>query len=195
MKLKVSNFQSISDASLEFPIGITLVVGPSNSGKTSLIRAIYSLLTNTSEAKNFIKHETDKSRVTLELEGFPKLTWTRTLKDATYEIDDVVHQKVGKVDLFDLVPNNGFYQDDTSSDILNIQDEWSTLFPFDRNSSQMYKLFEELFSINDATEVMTNIKNDDLTLRKELVDLDKKVIKNSEKINSSTDFTPSQPID
>ena len=46
--LKIEDFQSIGNAELEFIPGINLIVGQSNSGKTAVLRAIDSVLTNPS---------------------------------------------------------------------------------------------------------------------------------------------------
>jgi len=188
MKLKIKNFQLISEAELEFPIGITAIIGPSNSGKTSTIRAIYSLLKNPPEAKSFIKHGKDKAEVEIETDRM-KVKWTRTPKESTYEIDGVAHQKVGRTDLFELVPDNDFYLDEDGS-IVNIQDEWSSLFPFDRTDSQVYKLFEDIFAMNenDSTAVMKKIKEDESETKRKIADMNSKLIINEDRLSKINSF-------
>lgn len=194
MRLKILNFQSIGKAELLFPMGITALVGSSNSGKTAVVRALTSLLTNPSEAKSFIKYGESKTEVELEIDNQPNIKWTRTLKDSTYEIGDELHQKVGKTDAFELIPNTGFCKDEEGN-ILNIQDEWATLFPFDRNSSQMYKLFEEVFAFNNSSEVLHKIKTDEGDIKKALLELNKDYIKNETKINKITSFLNDNPVE
>lgn len=193
MKLTVKNFQSISDAEFEFPIGITALVGASNSGKTSIVRAIDSVLTNTSEAKTFIKHGESETEVELSVDSYPQIKWARTIKDSSYIINNELHQKVGKTDLFNLSPNNGFCQD-SDGNILNIQDEWSVLFPFDRTSGDMYKLFENVFAINDSTAILKEIKNDESSRKKSLVDLTNEYQKGRRKIDTLEDYLNTSDI-
>ena len=188
MKLKIKNFQLIAEAELEFPVGITAIIGPSNSGKTSTIRAIYSLLKNPPEAKSFIKHGKDKAEVEIETDRM-KVKWTRTPKESIYEIDGIVHQKVGRTDLFELVPDNDFYLDEDGS-IINIQDEWSSLFPFDRTDSQVYKLFEDIFAMNenDSTAVMKKIKEDESEAKRKIADMNNKLAINEERLSKINSF-------
>ena len=99
---------------LEFRKGITAIVGPSNSGKTSILRALGCLINNSSEAKSYIKHGKDKTTVEIELEDKPKIKWIRTPKGANYEIEGEVHDKVGKSNLLDLISLDEFYRDQDS---------------------------------------------------------------------------------
>lgn len=188
LKLTLKNFQSISSAVLEFNCGITAIVGASNSGKTATIRAIHALLKNPSEAKSYIKHGTEKAEVTLETET-AKIKWVRTPKESSYEINGELYQKVGRTDLFELLPENDFYTDEEGS-VINIQDEWSSLFPFDRTDSQIYKLFEDIFAMdeNDSASVMKKIKEDELSCRKRISEIDGKISNNKIRIDKIDQF-------
>ena len=175
MKLTIKNFQSISSATIEFPVGITAIVGPSNSGKTSTIRAIYAVIKNPSEAKSFIQHGKDKAEVEIETDRM-KVKWARTLKESSYEINGVLHQKVGRTNLPELVPDNDFYLDEDDN-IVNIQDEWSSLFPLDRTDAQVYKLFGSIFNFdeNDSTTVMRKIKEDESETKRSIAETNTKL--------------------
>ena len=181
-KVDIKNFQSIGEAHLSFDTGVTAVVGPSNSGKSGIIRAISAVLTNTSDAKYHIKHGEASTEVCLSLDG-NTVIWERTPKDSTYDINGTYHQKVGKTDLFELLPDNGFYLDDCGN-IINIQDEWATLFPFDRTDSQAYKLFEDIFAVNqnDSVRAMKQIKDDEAETKKSIVELEAKIKNNTDKV-------------
>jgi len=192
LKIKISNFQSIKSARLYFPQGVTTIVGPSNSGKTSIIRALTCVLTNSSDAKSFIKHGEDKTEVTLNDDKL-NVTWSRTTKGSFYEIKGELHQKVGKTDLFDLVEDTGFLRDDEGN-IINIQDEWSILFPFDRNPAQMYKLFESTFSINNSSEVLKYIKDDETSRRRLITGHSTELKKNTDKLSKVTQFIEENPL-
>ena len=181
MKLRIKDFQILGDVELEFRKGITAIVGPSNSGKTSILRALGCLINNSSEAKSYIKHGKDKTTVEIELEDKPKIKWIRTPKGANYEIEGEVHDKVGKSNLLDLISLDEFYRDQDSDDLINIQDEWSLLFPFQKTDSQMYKLFEDIFSINDSSVIFRKIKEDESLCKKELCNLNTELLRNKEK--------------
>lgn len=182
MKLNIRNFQILNNVELEFKKGITAIVGPSNSGKTSILRALGCLINNSSEAKSYIKHGEDRTEVELKLDGKPNIKWIRTLKGANYKIDGEVHDKVGKSNLLDLINLDEFYRDEDSNDLINIQDEWSLLFPFQKTDSQMYKLFEDIFSINDSTVILKKIKEDESICKKELCNFNSELSRNKDKL-------------
>jgi len=194
MKLTITNFQSISHAVLEYNTGITAIVGCSNSGKTATVRALYSLLRNPPEAKSFIKTGEDRAEVELEMEGLI-VRWIRTPKESSYEINGVLYQKVGRTDLFELLPNNGFYMDDDNN-ILNIQDEWSSMFPFDRTDSQVYKLFEDIFAVGegDSTVVMKKIKDDESEAKRKIAEINSKLTSNRVRLEKIESFLNSHDV-
>lgn len=196
MKLYIENFQSITNAVLDFPQGaITTIIGPSNSGKTSCIRALYSLIKNPSESKSFIQNGKKETSVTLIHGDMPKIRWSRTLKDTKYEIKDLELQKTGRTDLTELLPETHGLCLDDEDDIINIQDEWSPLFPFGRNAFQTYKLFENVFAINPASEVLQKIKQDESETKKELISLQDKHKNNTVKLNKINEFLSCNDLD
>lgn len=188
MRLTIKNFQSISETTLDFPVGITAIIGSSNAGKTSILRALSCLLTNSSEAKSHIRRGSKELEVSLELDNRPKITWTRTPKESKYDIKDESYVKVGKTNLLELINLDEFYKDPDLGELVNIQDEWSLLFPFNRTDSQMYKLFESIFAINDSSLVMKKIKEDESIRKKELCNLNSELIRNSNKYDSLSEY-------
>jgi exonuclease SbcC len=186
MKLEINNFQAIRHGILEFPVGITTIVGASNSGKTSIVRAITSLITNPSEAKTYITHGESKTSVNM-IYRENNILWERTEKDSFYKINEVQYQKVGRTDLFELLPDNGFQQGD-NHDILNIEDEYSYLFPFSSTDSQIYKIFESAFAINNSTEVLQKIKVDESFLKKEIAEMNSNLTKTRIKVDKISNF-------
>ena len=106
--LKIEDFQSIGNAELEFTPGINLIVGQSNSGKTAILRAIDSVLTNPTYAKSFIKHHTNETNVTFQYND-NTISWKKSGKGGTtYNVNNEEYSKMGTSDLFDILPDNGF---------------------------------------------------------------------------------------
>jgi len=67
LKVKISNFQSIYDAYIEVE-GLTVVTGPSDMGKSALIRAVEAALFHRS-GDSFVSHGEDYSTVMLSWKG------------------------------------------------------------------------------------------------------------------------------
>ena len=190
MKLKVSiqNFQSMGNAELEFNTGINGIIGPSNSGKSALLRAIKASLSNPSGSKRYIKHGTKQSKVILDVEGYPTIHWGRTDKESAYKIGDEVYQKTGKTSAFELANSDFGLVIDEKGGIVNIQGEWDHLFPFGRTDSELFKIFEDMFPVSDSAKIFSHIKNDDDLNNKEILNIQTKMQVNESKIELIEEF-------
>ena len=99
LKLHIENFQAISDIEMDFEKGINIIVGQSNSGKTSVLRAIDTLVNNGSGSAEFIKRGTKQTSVEMDYNG-NNIKWNRTPKEIEYSINGEKFLKVGSTDLF-----------------------------------------------------------------------------------------------
>lgn len=158
-KLDLQNFQSIASAHLEFEEGINLIVGQGNSGKSATLRAIKAAILNTSGAHRFIKHGTDNTAVSIKYKE-NEIEWCRTKKEIKYNINNENYIKVGNSNLFKLLDNNGFVVDEKNN-LMNIEGELELPFPFDRNSSELFKLFENIFCVSDSATILKSMKEEE----------------------------------
>ena len=182
LKLHIENFQAISDMDLEFEQGINIIVGQSNSGKTSVLRAIDTVVNNGSGSAEFIKWETKKASIEMDYNN-NNVKWSRTLKDIEYDINDSKYLKVGSSDLFKLLPNNGFVRD-PQGEFSNMEDEWTLPFPFYKSSSEVFKLFENIFSVSDSAKILKCMKENEDNLKKELTNKENEIERIQLKIDS-----------
>lgn len=180
LNVNLKNFQSISEADLEFTEGLNLIVGQSNSGKTAILRAVTSVVNNPSRGKLYIKKGTGSTEVTINLDG-NSITWKRTPSESTYVINGETFKKTGRDNLFDLETNSGFVQDD-SGNIMNIEGEWNLPFPFDRTPSELFKLFENIFCISDSAVILKSFKEEEGNVVRERVNLEDKLSRTNKKI-------------
>lgn len=98
MKIKVRNFQSLSHVDLDVS-GLTVLVGPSNWGKSALVRAITAALFNR-PGEDFIRHGQTKAQVILEdlptVTGTPlTVNWEKGHNLNQFTINGVEYKKVG----------------------------------------------------------------------------------------------------
>lgn len=68
-KLTLTNFQSHKHSELDFDPGVNVIVGPSDSGKTALIRALRWLVWGRPLGDSFIHHGEHLCRVSVEIKG------------------------------------------------------------------------------------------------------------------------------
>ena len=162
--LEINNFQLIKKGKLSFRKGLTIIQGSNSSGKTAILRSLRSLILNPSIGKNFIKHGETESLVTLNLRESntsKTITWNREQTGVRYLIDSQVNTKCGRLTLFDLDKQTKFIYDDHKRSVLNICGEHDGLFPFDRSNTEIFKVFENIFAIEDSSAIITSITNYD----------------------------------
>ena len=176
LKLVIKNFQSIEEARFVFEEGVTLITGPNGSGKTAVFRALYCLLMNDNKARHYIKVGKNKSIVEAQLDSKPPVAWIRSAKTIQYRIGKEKFEKCGRTNLVELLDDSyGFVI--YSGDVINIHSEHKSLFPFYLSDTELFRVFEDIFSISDSNLVLKTIIEDDR-------DLDKKIKLKKEKRDS-----------
>ena len=181
MKLKLKNFQSISQSELNFPIGITLIRGANASGKSAIYRAVKAILTNPNGSKHYVKHGAKEAEVTLENNG-NSLTWKRTKSSVAYEYDGQEYLKASKAKASDYC-DLGFYTNEKGK-LVNMLDEWDVLFPFGESDTELFKIFEDIFNISDSAKVVDTMKADENACTKEILDCENLLQSAKKKIES-----------
>ena len=171
MKLTIENFQSLKGVNeLEFPTGVTMIIGDSNSGKTALQRALRGLITNyisTSKVKKYITHFEDHLKVDLQLgEDQPKFSWLKDEKNTNYSVIDG-----DEVQEFEKCGNDTLESICDKADVefpfvlrdkrlLNLHTEKDSFpFPFDLNDVELFKMFEELYNVSSSGIIFKYMKS------------------------------------
>lgn len=67
-RLKIQNFQAHKELTLDFDEGVTTIVGPSDVGKSAIIRALIWVATNRPAGTEFIRDGAKMATVTLEVD-------------------------------------------------------------------------------------------------------------------------------
>lgn len=166
--LRLENFQTYTDSTFTFSTGITVITGPNDSGKSAIFRAIDSLCTNPSYAKDeFIQFGKEFLKVTLSVNN-NNFEYIRSLSGSAYNINGEFFGKIGRDDIIDMFPSFPLVRDEQDKNILNIRDENSLMFPFDRKDSELFVLFEDLFGIVDSSAIIKSINSDISSFQKEL---------------------------
>jgi predicted ATP-dependent endonuclease of OLD family len=159
LKVSLTNFQSISEAQLEFVQGINLIIGQSNSGKSAILRAIKGAVLNPSGSQKYIKNGTKGFKVALEYNN-NNIEWSRE-KSPKYKINGEDYLKVGNSNLTNVLDKSGFVLDEANN-LMNVESELELPFPFDKNNSELFKLFEKnIFCVSDSTSIIKLIKADE----------------------------------
>lgn len=94
LKVDIENFQAVPDDGVQFEVdGFTVIVGKSNTGKSSIIRAIDGVMRNLS-GDSFVREGKNHTRVELETDDH-RVVWKKGDGFNDYIIDGEEYQKVG----------------------------------------------------------------------------------------------------
>ncbi len=94
-RLVLENFQSHKYSELNFDQGVNVIIGPSDSGKTAIIRALRWLVWNRPLGDSFIRHGSKECKVELEIDNH-KLGREKERKNGknVYFLDDTYFNAV-----------------------------------------------------------------------------------------------------
>lgn len=95
-KIVLENFQSHKHSELELDPGVNVIVGPSDSGKTAIIRALRWLVWNRPLGEAFIQHGSKYCKVEIEIER-SKIVREKERKNGknVYLLDEICFNAVG----------------------------------------------------------------------------------------------------
>lgn len=85
-RLTLRNFQRHRKLVVDFDPRVTTIVGPTDAGKSAIIRGLLWVLFNRPSGQAFIRHGTDRTRATLRVDGH-RVRRTKAKKDNAYELD------------------------------------------------------------------------------------------------------------
>lgn len=91
--IKLKNFQSHIDSTLAFSGGLNVIVGPSDSGKTAIIRAIKWVLYDEPQGDAVIRTGTEEVYVKIEMSDGSWIKKTRKKKKTVYVLFDIWTEK------------------------------------------------------------------------------------------------------
>ena len=183
MKVTTNNFQILKGKhEFEFPEGITIIQGKTGSGKTTLFYAIEDCLTNPSGVDDAINWDAKQASVTIENNG-NKVTWIKTKTSSEYINENTGQSfvKASKLDSTDIA-DLGFYV--TKNDVVNIQNEWKKLFPFDLKDTEMFSLFEDIFNISCSAAIIDDYKKDEKEINKSITNINDEINNLTKQLNN-----------
>ena len=90
----IKDFQSIEDVEIEFAPGFNVLVGPSNSGKSAVLRALRGAIRN-EIAPSFVRNGTRKATIFIDF-GDHSVSAERGKSLSTYHLDTQEFTKCGK---------------------------------------------------------------------------------------------------
>ena len=158
MKVKIKNYQAIKEAELEFNQGVTVIVGASNNGKSSIIRAIESAINNKG-GNSFINYDADECEVSIEDNGH-NIIWNKAKKagKSKYILDGEELSKIGQKQIPEVGEMLNMSEVEVSGERFRLN-FWKQLdYPF-LISKTPYQLFD-FISKSKEQEAISELQND-----------------------------------
>lgn len=99
MKVKIKDYQILKEIELDLTKGITAIVGSTNNGKSSIIRAIRGAINNQG-GNSFVNYDADETQVTIDYLN-NRVDWVKSKKQGKsyYNINGEVYNKIGQTQL------------------------------------------------------------------------------------------------
>ena len=85
-KLTLKNYMSHRHTVIEPASGLTVIIGPNNSGKSALVSALQCLV-QSPRGSYMMRHGAEETEVCVETEEGDVLTWRRTARKVSYELN------------------------------------------------------------------------------------------------------------
>lgn len=169
MRVEIKNYQAIQKATLEFDKGITAIVGSTNSGKSSIIRAIKGAINNQS-GNGFINYEADESSVKI-ITPSNIIEWTKGRKGSgKYIINGEEITKIGRTqnqEVADLLNMEEIEVGNTKVRI-NFWDQMEKAFLMDNTPGQLFNFIAQSKEQEQVTTLEQTKKTELQTLSNEI---------------------------
>jgi len=149
-KLSISNFQSHKHSSLNLDPGVNVIVGPSDSGKTAIIRALRWLVWNRPSGDAIRSWWGGDTEVHISL---PTTSISRSKgKDNSYKLDDISFKAMGTEVPEEIKKEINFVD-------INLQQQLDRPFLLDDSPGEVAKHFNSVAQLTVIDRGMANVKH------------------------------------
>lgn len=157
MKVKIKNYQAIKEAELNFTKGVNAIIGGTNNGKSSIIRAIRGAVNNQG-GDSFINYDSDNTEVFLSI-GANTLLWNKSKKQGKsfYQVNGTTYNKIGQKQLPEVAELMNMPEVEVNNDRfqINFWKQMDKPFLVDRTAYQLF----DFISKSKEQEVVTTLKD------------------------------------
>ncbi|WP_031481698.1 AAA family ATPase [Maridesulfovibrio frigidus] len=166
-KIILKDFLAHAYTEIELGPGMTVLTGPNNSGKSSVVEALRCIATNPLP-KHFVRHGAKIARVELEMDDGVRVAWIRKKATAWYEVTKVgeekpeVYAKFGRKPPEDVLAilrlNQVPLEGDKFLDV-HIGDQRKPIFLLDQPASVAAQFFASSSEAAHLLAMQTELKN------------------------------------
>lgn len=162
-KVVLENFQSHKDTTLELSDGMNVIWGPSDNGKSSIMRGIRWVALNRPQGDDFRRHNTNQTNVTLSTENFD-IKRKKSNSKNEYEIGETVFKALRST-----IPED--VQTSLNLTEANIQQQHEVYFLVDKSPGQRSKILNEVAGLQLMDKFLKKTNSDIKVINSNINDL------------------------
>lgn len=160
MKLLADNYQCLDNVEIDLQ-GLTGIVGDNDTGKSSLVRAVYGLATNQS-GDDFVQDGEPETKVKIEAEDSTRILWKKKRTGSgTYIIDGEKYTKTGR-GYFDKLFDYGIAPIEAGPDTIDLQFflQNEPFFILKKPSTRKFEILSHVFDSEKYTNALSDMRDD-----------------------------------
>ncbi|WP_432738444.1 AAA family ATPase [Maridesulfovibrio sp. FT414] len=166
-KIILKDFLAHAETEIELGEGMTVLTGPNNSGKSSVVEALRCIATNPLP-RHFVRHGAKAARVELEMDDGVRVAWIRKKATAWYEVlqpgeeEWEVYAKFGRKppeDVLGILRLNQVPLEGGSSLDVHIGNQRNPIFLLDQPASVAAQFFASSSEASHLLAMQTELKN------------------------------------
>lgn len=169
--VKIKDYQIIKDIELEFIPGLNVIVGPSNNGKSSILKAIKSCI-YTIPGSNSIRFGKNNYVVEIKFNEHTVML-NKGLKESFYIVDGDKYSKYG-TNTPDAVSNALGIKElvlNGNKEILNFWDQMNYPFLIDRTSVELFRFIVDSGDNDQLSAALKDMVSDRQSINKKIISL------------------------
>lgn len=174
-KIQIHNFQSHKDTEIEFSPGVNIIKGPSDCGKTAVLRALNLLVNNKPSGDAYCSSWGGKTSVKGTFDDC-EVTNARTSSSNEYVLNESVFRALGGK-----VPEE--IQKAINMDDINIQRQMDAPFLLSETSGEVAKVLNKIANLDIIDVAMQNINKEVRSANANMAMVEGKITEYEQKMN------------
>jgi len=171
MYITIDNFQIIDHAEIELTPGMTVLVGPTDSGKSAIFRAIKSAVFNAS-GTDFIQQGQNKAEVKFEFDG-NEIVWEKDAKSSsptTYYLNGQTLTKVGRTQVDEVADLIRLKEIELarSKEPINFWEQMTPPFLMDKTPAQLFEFMSISSEEQNLSDILREMRSDSNSISKDV---------------------------
>jgi len=161
--IKLIDFQSHKNTKIEFSKNFNCIIGSTDAGKSSIIRALKFVLFGEPWEKSFVNYDSDFCQIEIEFSNNVKIIRKKGENINQYIINDKVYNNFGTnipSDIKTLVNIDTIKIDDNREINLNFSDQLDSIFLVNESDSVKARILNKLSGLDIIDNILKDLNND-----------------------------------